>query len=180
MSYFEVPLVVTDAMVIMMQTNIQNVQTALGTFEISEDQLKTAPKMGPRRYVFSMEAFQYAKLFPSILYHNRGAVSYEAVKSNYEKLAPVFKDLNKLHTMMKAIVHVLGSNTFQHGLAAYEAFNGTHNDSVPGIQSPRKALSKFFKGQGVQTEPPAEEGDNPFIPGDNPPTTGGPAPDPKS
>ncbi len=180
MSYHEVPLVVTDAMVIMMQANIQNVQNALGTFEITEAELKTVPKMGPRRFVFSVEAHQFARIFPLQLHYNRGVASYDLVKSNYEKLAPVFKELNKLHTMMKVIVHVLGSNTYQHGLAAYDALNGTHNDGVPGVESARKALALFFKGFGVQTEPTAEEGDLPFIPGTDAPTTGGPAPDPNA
>ena len=180
MSYHEVPLVVTDAMVTMMLANIHNVQNSLGPFEITDADLKTVPKMGPRRFVFSVEAHQYARIFPTILFYNRGVASYDLVKSNFEKLAPVFKELNKLHTMMKVIVHVLGSNTYQHGLSTYEAINASNNDGVPGIEFARKALAVFFKGQGVQTEPPTEEGDIPFIPGSNGPVTGGPAPDPNA
>ena len=166
MSYHHVPLAVTDQIVTMMAANLANIKGALGSFEITDKDLTALPKMGPRRYVFHYEAFIIAKQFSNLLFHNRGFTSYDEVKSNYEKLAPIYSELCVLFKQFTVIMKVLGSNTLVHAFATYDAIRGTNNDGVPGIEHPRKTLGAFFKGQGVEEEP-EEETDGPFIPGAN-------------
>ena len=171
MSYHDVPIVVTDAMVTALEANIQVIINFFNDFEITEEDLKLLPKMGYRRYSFSVEAFQQARLFPDVLFHNRRLPAFDVVKTNYEKLAPVYKKFEKAQVTFRVVMQVLGSNTFTFGLDTYHAMNGANNDGVPGIEGARKALAAFFKGQGVQAEPTDESG-APFVPGNDLNATG--------
>lgn len=171
MSYHHVPLIITDQIVAAMAANLDALKAALGTFEITDAALKLLPKMGPRRFVFHVESYKMAQQFPHILFHNRSFLSYDQVKKNYELLAPIYAEFNILFKHFTVIMQVLGSNTVVHAFSTYEAVKSSNNDGVPGIDYARKTLGAFFKGQGVQEEPEAED-DQPFIPGQN----GGPNP----
>lgn len=165
-TYHEVPIVVTDVIAANLEANIQVIQNTFNDFEITEDELAALPKMGPRRYTFHVESFHQARLYSSILYHNRSYAAYELVRNNYEKLVPVYRKFLKAYLSFTTVMQVLGSNNYAFGRSTYEAINGTNNDGIAGIEDARKTLSAFFKGQGVVPEDP-ENKDKPFLPGTN-------------
>jgi hypothetical protein len=174
MSYHDVQLVVTDAIVTMLQANTRNIKTTITVLDgVTSADLKTMPKMGKRRYTFCMDAFHFSQLHPGILFANRSAVSYASVKANYDKLAPVFKEFTEAYRTFCTLMSVLGSNTLSHAFSTYTAITHPNNDGVQGIDYAREVLSAYFKGQGVQEEPAEEEGEGPFVPG-NTPTDGSP------
>ena len=122
---------------------------------ISDDEKKAIPKMGPKSVGWVEKAMEYAQANPKFVPPYLDVTGLNNKVSLVKQLSPIFDAVNQFASALDSTYAVVGSEAYVAALSFYNSVRDAAKRDVPGAKSIYDDLQKRFPGH------PKGSGSNP-------------------